>query len=1018
MKRSRSSALGALAAGAVAASLAAPAAAQPAFLAFESGPVRPLALSPSGDTLFAVNTPDGYLEIYDVASSGALSHRVSVPVGLEPVAVAARSDDEVWVVNHLSDSVSIVDVPSARVSRTLLVGDEPRDIVFAGPDRRRAFITTAHRGQHRSHPSLAGVPGAGDPRLTTPGIGRADVWVFDAEELGAAIGGVPLQIVVLFGDTPRALAVSPDGGTVYAAVFHSGNRTAVVPEGAVCNGFDSAGPCQRDGATMPGGLPGPRTNVDGDPAPETGLIVQYDPVADAWLDDEGRDWSGAIRFELPDYDVFAIDADTLDETAAPIPHVGTTLFNMAINPATGTLYVSNTEARNLTRFEGPGEFGGSTVQGRLAEARITVIANGEANPRHLNRHIDYDVRPAPPGTADHSLSMPLDLVVSGDGATLYVAAFGSSRVGVIDTASLEDGSFDPTSASASYLEVSGGGPAGLALDETRDVLYVLTRFDNAIAIVDLGAGREIDKVRMHNPEPAHVIYGRPFLYDARLTSSNGEASCASCHIFGDTDHLAWDLGDPDEPVTRSPIPIRLEAVAGGNINGTGDPKDFHPMKGPMVTQTLRGMQNHGAQHWRGDRATGLYGTAAFDEDLAFRNFNPAFEGLVGREEMLSDPDMQLFADFALALVMPPNPVRSLDNSLTASEERGRDFFEGPRLSDGVNLPGLGFTCEGCHRLDPAQGFFGTDGRQSFENEPQIMKIAQLRNMYAKVGMFGMIDVSFLNSGDNDPKGPQVRGTGFLHDGSIDTLFRFFQATVFNPSGGVGFQGGDDERRDMEAFMLAFPSDLAPIVGQQVTLTGDDDAETEARLDLLLERAQTPFVSEILGGEVTECDLIAKMPQGDRIRGYVLRPDGTFEPDDGSASLTPDALRALAAPSAEITFTCVPPGSGERMGVDRDGDGVFDGVDNCPTDYNPDQRDSSGNGIGDACDSDHEGEVGPDAGGPGIFPDAGAPGSDDPEGSGGGCGCQAGGPPGMGSLLLLALGALWLVVPRRRRAPAG
>jgi MYXO-CTERM domain-containing protein len=691
------------------------------------------------------------------------------------------------------------------------------------------------------------------------------------------------------------------------------------------------------------------------------------------------------------------------------------LFNMAVNPVSGTIYVSNTEARNLTRFEGPGEFGDSTVQGRLAKARITVIDGGEAQPRHLNSHIDYDVLPAPPGTADHSLSTPLDLVISGDGATLYVAAFGSSRVGVLDTASLEDGSFDPTSASASYIEVSGGGPAGLALDEERGVLYVLTRFDNAIAIVDLGAGGEIDKVRMHNPEPAHVVYGRPFLYDARLTSSNGEASCASCHIFGDTDHLAWDLGDPDEPVTRSPIPIRLEAVAGGNINGTGDPKDFHPMKGPMVTQTLRGMQNHGAQHWRGDRATGFYGTAAFDEDLAFRNFNPAFEGLVGREEMLSDPDMQRFADFALALVMPPNPVRNLDNSLTASEERGREFFEGPRLSDGVNFPGLGFTCEGCHRLDPAQGFFGTDGRQSFENEPQIMKIAQLRNMYAKVGMFGMIDVSFLNSGDNDPTGPQVRGTGFLHDGSIDTLFRFFQATVFNPSGGVGFQGGDAERRDMEAFMLAFPSDLAPIVGQQVTLTGNDDADTEARLDLLLARAQTPFVSEILGGEVNECDLIAKVPQGDRIRGYVLRDDGTFEPDDESGSRTPAELRALAAPSREVTFTCVPPGSGERMGVDRDGDGVFDGVDNCPTDYNPDQRDTSGNGRGDACDPDHVDVPGPDAG-PGIFPDAGGPGADDP--SSGGCGCQAGGSPGLGSVLLLALGALWLFAPRRRRVPAG
>src|SRR5262249_22674500 len=117
-----------------------------AFTTFESGHVRPLALSPDGTKLFAVDTPDDRLEDFNV-SGGTLVHAGSVTVGMEPVAVAARSNTEVWVVNHLCDSISIVDVSGAtpRVIRTLLVGDEPRDIVFAGTGGNRAFITTAHR---------------------------------------------------------------------------------------------------------------------------------------------------------------------------------------------------------------------------------------------------------------------------------------------------------------------------------------------------------------------------------------------------------------------------------------------------------------------------------------------------------------------------------------------------------------------------------------------------------------------------------------------------------------------------------------------------------------------------------------------------------------------------------------------------------------------------------------------------------------------------------------------------------
>ena len=909
----------------------------PSFIEFESGQVRPLALSPDGNTLFAVNTPNGTLEAFDL-TSGLPVFAYRVPVGMEPVAVAARTNTEIWVTNLLSDSVSVVSVTGTpHVIRTLLVGDEPRDIVFAG-NPARAFITTAHRGQQRSDPSIANVPGAGDPQFTTPGVPRADVWIFDPANLGATVGGTPVKIMSFFTDTPRALAVSPDGNTVYVAGFKTGNQTTTVAQQRVCTGFSPQKPCiLPDGTTSPGGNPGPAADSAGEPAPEAGLIVKYNNSDGHWEDELNRVWDGSVRFDLPDTDVFAIDANALTQTAA-YAHVGTTLFNMAANPISGNLYVSNTDAVNNARFEGPGIFAGHTVQGHLAEARVTVISGSSVTPRHLNKHIDYTKLAGSPvfdPTAKmHSLATPLGIAVTKDGKSLYVAAFGSSKVGVFSTTELENDTFNPVTESSNYITVSGGGPSGLTLDEPRGLLYVMTRFDDAVKVINLKTSQEIAAFPLPNPEPPSVVQGRPMLYDATGFSGNGEAACASCHIFGDMDDLAWDLGNPDNRVTTSPIPINFSGLfpllvladATGltaPLNGSGTLTDFHPMKGPFTTQTLRGLANSGAMHWRGDRSVGLFGTDPFSSNVSFLNFAAAFQTLIGSPDIPSQAQMETFADFQLQVLPPPNPVRSLDNSLNSAQAAGQAFFSGTRPADGIVssvLDGIAgqssFTCNGCHVLNAAAGSFGTGGNQSFDQFPQTIKIPHLRNLYAKIGMFGTPSVQLFQQADSGNMGNQVRGFGFTGDGSIDTLFRFLTAAAFAPTSDSGFpqDNPDDTRRDVEQYLLAFDSDLAPIVGQQITLTNSNASVAGPRIDLLLQRAAAPFVSKSLNGAVTECDVVAHVAVNGLIKSYFYEPgNGMFVPADRSAALSDAGLRALAGTAGqEITYTAWPPGSGGRV----------------------------------------------------------------------------------------------------------
>ena len=191
--------------GLVATAVATPA--RGSFVTFESGQVRPLALSPDGSRLFAVNTPDNRLEIFTVDASG-LTHAGSVPVGLEPVAVAARDGQR-------------------GVGRQPPVGQRQhrrrqRDAAARRPHaagRRRAARHRLRRPRRQRAPSSprrgAGRTSPPRCRRCSPRRARRARWSgCSTPPISATtLTGTPLTIVELFGDTPRALAATPDGST-------------------------------------------------------------------------------------------------------------------------------------------------------------------------------------------------------------------------------------------------------------------------------------------------------------------------------------------------------------------------------------------------------------------------------------------------------------------------------------------------------------------------------------------------------------------------------------------------------------------------------------------------------------------------------------------------------------------------------------------------------------------------------------------------------------------------------------
>ncbi len=552
---------------------------------------------------------------------------------------------------------------------------------------------------------------------------------------------------------------------------------------------------------------------------------------------------------MPDNDVVAINAGATPSVNRYYSGVGTINLGLAVSPVTGDLFVANTDALNLIHFE-------NNLLGHFVNNRITHIqvSSGQVTPVDLNPTIAYTEQPNATDLAT-ALAQPTSVVFDPAGTFMYVAAFGTDRVAKVDTNGkvLDFVEIEPTATGSNVDPRNKRGPRGLALNAPANTLYSLNRISNTLSIINTSANAVSSEIAVGNdPTPQAIRVGRGFLYDAKLSGS-GTGSCASCHVDGDMDHLAWDLGDPTGSLST--------AVSNGHT------VTFHPMKGPMTTLSLHGLAKDLPYHWRGDKPD-------------FAAFNVAFSALMGGAQ-LSTAQMNLFTAFINTVLYVPNPNENLDRSLPTSLAGGNPV---QGLSDFLTVQGSnpGGTCLGCHNSNAGSTTnpgIGTNHAIEIHQKPQVLKTPQLRNTYQKL--------LFTNAAKQT-----IDGFGMDHDGRVSQFVDFFRAKIFNYT--------TTQQADIAAYMLCFDTGTAPAVGYTRTLTSTTVNTTSARSDWATLQAQA------LAGNI---DLIARGTISGVVHGLLYQPSSLNYIDDSGTVYTQAELTTLLQGSDILSFMGVYPGTG-------------------------------------------------------------------------------------------------------------
>jgi len=259
-------------------------------------------------------------------------------------------------------------------------------------------------------------------------------------------------------------------------------------------------------------------------------------------------------------------------------------------------------------------------------------------------------------------AVPFGVAIAPDKSKVFVSAAGSDNITVVNVPALlkfirsNHSVANDLSASANYVTTRipvGRNPRGIVLSSDGKRLYVATRMDDKIAVIDTRTAKVVASFDLGGPKEITPMRRGEQIFNSARFAFQGQFSCANCHLDATFDGLQWDL-EPDG--------FGVDTVANRSIEDL------------LGTQPFK---------WNGG-----------NPDLP-TECGPRTEKYFYRSQSYNSKELTDLVTFVLAIPVRPNRYRAPDGELTPAQERGKAIFERIKYKDGRPIPENN-RCATCH----------------------------------------------------------------------------------------------------------------------------------------------------------------------------------------------------------------------------------------------------------------------------------------------------------------------------------